>query len=504
VRGLLFDMGTTDDYKMNDLEQAWTQCSAELRQEVPEPAWNAWIAPLRLLDADAAKVALAAPNSVVRDVVLTRYQDLLQRALAQHTGFTGQQIEISVLPPRATNPADADADADNPPAGLGQTGFATAIAAGSSATMPSDTVAPSRSSANPPDHPPKPARAGRGDQSALNPRYTFEAFVIGASNRFAHAAARRVAEEPAKAYNPLFIYGSSGLGKTHMLHAIGHYVFDNFTNFNVCYVSTETFLNDLIDAIRTNDQTRFKRRYRGYDVLLVDDVQFLEGKPQTQEEFFHTFNSFYEAEKQIVLSSDRHPRDIATLEGRLRSRFECGLITDVQPPELETRLAILRKKSEGRVAVPDDVLELIATHIKDNIRELEGALNRLSAFASIHNAPITLSVAEDLLDDVIRAAPPKPVTLEEILVATADFFNFSQEEIRSQSRRRPLVWARQAAMYLSRELTDSSFPEIARFFGDRDHTTVIHAYRKVVSLMGEKKQIYEQVAELTRKIKESN
>ena len=251
----------------------------------------------------------------------------------------------------------------------------------------------------------------RRPQTMLNPRYTFEAFVIGASNRFAHAAAQRVAEEPAKAYNPLFIYGASGLGKTHMLHAIGHYVYQNFPNLNVCYVSTETFLNEFIDSIRTHGQTAFKRRYRAYDVLLVDDIQLLEGKKETQEEFFYTFNSFYEAEKQIVISSDRHPRAIATLEDRLRSRFESGLITDIQPPELETRLAILRKKSEGeKVKVPEDVLELIATHVKDNIRELEGALIRLSAYASIHDVPVTPQLASKVLSDVIAASAPRQVT----------------------------------------------------------------------------------------------
>ena len=248
------------------------------------------------------------------------------------------------------------------------------------------------------------ARNERRSHPGLNPRYVFEAFVIGASNRFAHAAAQRVAEEPAKAYNPLFIYGPSGLGKTHILHAIGHYVYQNFPNLNVCYVSTETFLNEFIDSIRTRGQTAFKRRYRAYDILLVDDIQLLEGKKETQEEFFYTFNSFYEAEKQIVISSDRHPRAIATLEDRLRSRFESGLITDIQPPELETRLAILRKKSEGeKVNVPEDVLELIATCVKDNIRELEGALIRLSAFASIHRVPVTMQLADEVLSDVIAA-----------------------------------------------------------------------------------------------------
>jgi chromosomal replication initiator protein len=348
-------------------------------------------------------------------------------------------------------------------------------------------------------------RNDRRPQIALNPRYTFEAFVIGASNRFAHAAAQRVAEEPAKAYNPLFIYGASGLGKTHMLHAIGHYVYQNFTNLTVCYVSTETFLNEFIDSIRTRGQTAFKRRYRAYDILLVDDIQLLEGKKETQEEFFYTFNSFYETDKQIVISSDRHPRAIATLEDRLRSRFESGLITDVQPPELETRLAILRKKAEGeRAMVPEDVLELIAIHVKDNIRELEGALIRLSAFASIHQVPVTVQLASEVLSDVIAASAPRQVTARRILEATAKAFDLTIEEMCGPSRRRPLVAARQTAMYLFRELTDYSYPAIAREFGDRDHTTVMHAQKKVARLMGEKRQVYEQVTDLIHKIKASD
>lgn len=286
------------------------------------------------------------------------------------------------------------------------------------------------------------------------------------------------------------------------MHAIGNYDNQIFPGLCVCYVSTETFLNEFIDAIRTKGQTAFKRRYRAYDVLLVDDIQLLEGKKETQEEFFYTFNSFYEAEKQIVISSDRHPRSIATLEDRLRSRFESGLITDVQPPELETRLAILRKKSEGeKVVVPEEVLELIATNVKDNIRELEGALIRLSAYASIHDVPMTPQLAEKVLSDVIDANAPRSVTPDEILEATAKAFDLSIEQIHGPSRRRPLVSARQTAMYLFRELTDYSYPAIASEFGGRDHTTVMHAQRKVAKLMSERRQVYEQVTELIHKIR---
>jgi chromosomal replication initiator protein len=342
----------------------------------------------------------------------------------------------------------------------------------------------------------------RSDAPFLNPRYTFDAFVIGASNRFAHAAAQRVAESPAGSYNPLFIYGDSGLGKTHLLHAIGHYVVENFTGKRVRYVSTETFMNDFVEAIRNNGQTAFKRRYRECDVLLVDDIQFMEGKEGLQEEFFHTFNWLYEGAKQIVLSSDRHPRSIATLEDRLRSRFEWGLTTDVQPPELETRLAILRKKADGeRIPIPGEVLELIATHVRDNIRELEGALIRVSAYASLNQEAPTLSMAEQILSDLLDADRPRQITPKVILEATAEAFGFSVEDLCGTSRRRPLVNARQIGMYLFRELTDFSYPAIAREFGGRDHTTVIHAVEKVAGLMKEKRATYDQVTELIYNIK---
>jgi chromosomal replication initiator protein len=423
---------------------------------------------------------------MVRELVLTRFQTLIEQVLAEVAFITSPQVELVVQAPLNTPPPDDFAPAPGPSRASASPG------APSSGTALSGTASPGTAQ----------GRNDRRPQSTLNPRYTFEGFVIGASNRFAHAAAQRVAEEPAKAYNPLFIYGASGLGKTHILHAIGHYVYQNFINLNVCYVSTETFLNEFIDAIRTHGQAAFKRRYRAYDVLLVDDIQLLEGKKETQEEFFYTFNSFYETEKQIVLSSDRHPRAIATLEDRLRSRFESGLITDIQPPELETRLAILRKKSEGeKVTVPEDVLELIATHVKDNIRELEGALIRLSAFASIHQVPVTNQLAEEVLSDVIKASAPRQVTAKRILEATAQVFDLTVEEICGPSRRRPLVAARQTAMYVFRELTDYSFPAIAREFGDRDHTTVMHAQKKVARLMGERRQVYEQVTDLIHKIK---
>jgi len=476
------------DWKMTELAELWATCSANLRKQVPEPTFNAWLAPLVPLEVSGSKLVLAAPNSMVRELVATRFQTLIEQVIAEATLLPlPLDLELVVqVPPTVfgDDPAPAALATTKVQSSAGQ----PRAGAGLAATGPSPAGAPSRNE--------------RRAQTTLNPRYTFEAFVIGASNRFAHAAAQRVAEEPAKAYNPLFIYGASGLGKTHILHAIAHYDFQNFPHLNVCYVSTETFLNEFIDSIRTHGQTAFKRRYRAYDVLLVDDIQLLEGKKETQEEFFYTFNSFYETEKQIVISSDRHPRAIATLEDRMRSRFESGLITDIQPPELETRLAILRKKSESeKVKVPEDVLELIATYVKDNIRELEGALIRLSAFASIHRVPVTTQLAEEVLSDVIAASAPKQVTAKQILQATAQAFDLSLEDICGPSRRRPLVAARQTAMYLFRELTDYSFPAIAREFGDRDHTTVMHAQKKVARLMGEKRQVYEQVTDLIHRIK---
>jgi chromosomal replication initiator protein len=349
-----------------------------------------------------------------------------------------------------------------------------------------------------------PRTNGHREAVSLNPRYQFDAFVIGSSNRFAHAAAQRVAETPASSYNPLFVYGDSGLGKTHLLHAIGHYVIDNFPGMYLRYVSTETFMNDFVDAIRTNDQVRFKRRYRDCDVLLVDDIQFMEGKEGLQEEFFHTFNSLYDNSSQIVLSSDRHPRSIATLEDRLRSRFEWGLITDVQPPELETRLAILRKKAEGERmsgSIPDEVLELIATNVTDNIRELEGALVRVTAFASLNQEPLTRPMAERVLSDILAAGRPRQITPKLILDSTAEMFGFSVDELCGTNRRRPLVNARQIGMYVFRDLTEFSYPAIAREFGGRDHTTVIHAVEKITALMQERRQVYDQVTELIHTIK---
>lgn len=351
---------------------------------------------------------------------------------------------------------------------------------------------------------PAPA-TGPGEPTArLNPKYLFDTFVIGASNRFAHAAAVAVAEAPAKAYNPLFIYGESGLGKTHLLHAIGHYARSLYPGTRVRYVSSEEFTNEFINSIRDGKGDSFRKRYREMDILLVDDIQFLADKESTQEEFFHTFNTLHNANKQIVLSSDRPPKQLVTLEDRLRNRFEWGLITDVQPPELETRIAILRKKAvQEQLNAPPEVLEFIASRISRNIRELEGALIRVTAFASLNRQPVDLGLTEIVLKDLIPggedAAPE--ITAPAIMAATADYFGLTVDDLCGSSRSRVLVTARQIAMYLCRELTDLSLPKIGAQFGGRDHTTVMHADRKIRALMAERRSIYNQVTELTNRIK---
>jgi chromosomal replication initiator protein len=358
----------------------------------------------------------------------------------------------------------------------------------------------------PPERPaasPQKANVGKETPAVqLDPKFVFETFVAASSNRLAHAAAQAVAETPGRSYNPLFIYGDSGLGKTHLLHAIGNYVSENFSRRKVLYVTTETFMNDFVDSLRTSTTLAFKRRYRECDVLLIDDVQFMENKEGLQEEFFHTYNDLKGASKQIVLTSDRPPKSIETLEDRLRSRFLSGLITEIDPPDLETRLAILRSKSESeRQEVPDDVLEFIATHVKNNIRELEGALTRISAFAKLNKEAISLSQAERVLSDIVLAGEPRRITPQMILDATAASYGFSIEAICGPSRTRPLVTARQVAMYLVRNLTDYSYPAIARVFGNRDHTTVIHAVDKISGQMQQRRQIYEQVTELIQQVR---
>ncbi|MFI1915810.1 chromosomal replication initiator protein DnaA [Nocardia sp. NPDC020380] len=352
------------------------------------------------------------------------------------------------------------------------------------------------------NRPPEREPQSSSPSASLNAKYTFETFVIGASNRFAHAAAVAIAEAPARAYNPLFVWGASGLGKTHLLHAAGHYAQRLFPGMRVKYVSTEEFTNDFINSLRDDRKVAFKRRYRETDILLVDDIQFIEGKEGIQEEFFHTFNTLHNANKQIVVSSDRPPKQLATLEERLRTRFEWGLITDVQPPELETRIAILRKKARmDRLDVPHDVLELIASRVERNIRELEGALIRVTAFASLNGQPLDLSLAEVVLRDLMPDTATLEITAATIMAVTAEYFNTTLEELTGPGKARPLAQARQIAMYLCRELTDLSLPKIGQAFG-RDHTTVMYAEKKIRKEMTERRRVYDQVQELTARIKQ--
>ncbi|GAA1267056.1 chromosomal replication initiator protein DnaA [Saccharothrix xinjiangensis] len=340
-------------------------------------------------------------------------------------------------------------------------------------------------------------------QTRLNEKYNFDTFVIGASNRFAHAAAVAVAEAPARAYNPLFIWGESGLGKTHLLHAVGHYAQRLFPGMRVRYVSTEEFTNDFINSLRDDRKVAFQRRYRDIDVLLVDDIQFLEGKEGTQEEFFHTFNTLHNSNKQIVVSSDRPPKRLETLEDRLRTRFEWGLITDIQPPELETRIAILRKKAaQDRLAAPAEVLEFIAARIERNIRELEGALIRVTAFASLNRQPVDVQLAEIVLRDLMPDSHAPEITAPTIMAVTAEFFSVSIDDLCGPGKTKVLAQARQISMYLCRELTDLSLPKIGQTFGGRDHTTVMHADKKIRKEMAERRRVYEQVQELTSRIKQ--
>jgi chromosomal replication initiator protein len=471
--------------QVNDAEQMWTAVAELLRAQVSEAVWFSTFQDVVALESDPSMLRLSAPNSHTRDRILSRYLPLVRDALDE-IGASNHQLVVEV------QLVDSFVD-EQPASGQGTLPGTTGTSTGS-ASGPNG-----RSDGDYRDRVPSSL-----DLAGLNPRYTFETFVKGASNQFALAAALRVAETPGRSYNPLFIYGAAGLGKTHLLHAIGHYVHHHYQHDIVRYVSTETFLNEYVDGIRTNTIANFKRRYRDIDVLLIDDIQFMEGKEGLQEEFFHTFNSLHGANKQIVISSDRMPDAIPTLEERLRGRFKWGLITDIQPPDLETRLAILRNKAErDNSPVPAESLEFIASRITSNIRELEGALIRVTAYASLNNVPISTHLAEQLLGDLLHGSQVKPRTDEEMLAEIAIILGFSVEALRGKSRQRPLVQARQTAMYVFRELTDLSYPSIARLFGGRDHTTVIHAVDKIQRLMKERKQVYDQVTDLTQRLKTS-
>jgi len=470
------------EMQVTEQEQVWTAVTELLREQLNEAVWLSTFAEVHPLGLDDLALRVRVPSNHVRDRIQTRYLPIVSEALETIVA-TGCTLDIVV---------DPDAAASEPVDDGPQQQHERVVAA----------PAPDGDGRDGRRHLDRgPDGSAVLDEDGLNPRHTFETFVKGASNQFALAASLRVAETPARSYNPLFIYGSSGLGKTHLLHAIGHYVHHNYQHHEVLYVSTETFLNDFVNAIRTDTGSALRRRYREIDVLLIDDIQFLESKEGTQEEFFHTFNSLHGANKQLVISSDRPPDAITTLEERLRSRFKWGLITDIQPPDVETRLAILRNKAErDQVEVPAETLEFIASRISTNIRELEGALIRVTAFASLNHVPITTELAQRLLADLLREAAPKMRTDEQMLEEMATVLGFDVAALKGKSRQRPLVTARQIAMYVFRDQTELSYPAIARIFGGRDHTTVIHAVDKIQRLMSERKQIYDQVTDLVTRL----
>jgi chromosomal replication initiator protein len=455
------------------------------------PQQRAWLKLVRPLVITEGFALLSVPTPFVQNEIERHLREPIISALSRQLG---QRVELGV---RIAAPDDHDSDD-------GHNGSANATL-----TEPDEVDEDSEALASAEESWPT-YFSSRGhvpvsDESTavnLNRRYTFDTFVIGASNRFAHAATLAIAEAPARAYNPLFIWGESGLGKTHLLHAAGNYAQRLFPGMRVKYVSTEEFTNDFINSLRDDRKASFKRSYRDIDVLLVDDIQFIEGKEGIQEEFFHTFNTLHNANKQIVISSDRPPKQLATLEDRLRTRFEWGLITDVQPPELETRIAILRKKAQmDRLDVPDEVLEIIASSIERNIRELEGALIRVTAFASLNKTPIDKSLAEIVLRDLISDASTMQISTATIMAATAEYFETTVEELRGPGKTRALAQSRQIAMYLCRELTDLSLPKIGQAFG-RDHTTVMYAEKKIRAEMAQRREVFDHVKELTTRIRQ--
>jgi chromosomal replication initiator protein len=466
-----------------DFGTAWGAALATLDDIDIGPQQRAFLQQARPLTLVEDTAVVAVPSDFARIQLEQRLRPMLVEALGRVLGRpVGLAVSVAplsddpvIVPAFPETPEQAESTAP----GNGEVGYA------------------------PVHSPPETARRLDVEQSRLNPRYAFETFVIGSSNRFAHAAAVAVAEAPGKAYNPLLVYGDSGLGKTHLLHAIGHYVRTIYPGTRVRYVSSEEFTNDFINSIRDDKASAFQRRYRDVDVLLIDDIQFLEGKIQTQEEFFHTFNTLHNATKQIVITSDRPPKQLSALEDRLRNRFEWGLICDVQPPDLETRIAILSKKADqDHLNVPADVLEYIASRIATNIRELEGALIRVTAFASLNRQPVDLALAEAVLRDLVPTEGGPEITGATIMAQTAAYYGLTIEDLQGTSRSRVLVTARQIAMYLCRELTELSLPKIGQLFGGRDHTTVMHAERKIRHLMAERRSVYNQVTELTNRIKQ--
>ncbi|NLW41173.1 MAG: chromosomal replication initiator protein DnaA [Tissierellia bacterium] len=441
---------------VSNLNNIWNEVLDLIRVELTEVSFNTWLKTIEPLTMSEDRIILAAPNEFTKGILESRYINLIKNAIIQ---ITDKEYEVQfIIPGEELN------------INIGQ------------------SVQENNNDLN--------------QRSQLNPKYTFDTFVIGNSNRFAHAAALAVAEAPAQAYNPLFIYGGVGLGKTHLMHAIGHFILNQSPESKVVYVSSEKFTNELINSIRDDRNNEFRNKYRNVDVLLIDDIQFIAGKESTQEEFFHTFNALHEANKQIIISSDRPPKEIPTLEDRLRSRFEWGLISDIQPPDLETRIAILKKKAEmENINISNEVMHYIASKIRSNIRELEGALIRIVAYSSLTNKEITVELAEEALKDIISNNAPRKITVELIKDVVAKEFDVKIEDFDSKKRTRAIAYPRQIAMYLTRELTDLSLPKIGDEFGGRDHTTVIHAYDKISNDMANDEEFKKRIDKLIQNIK---
>ncbi|QKS69595.1 chromosomal replication initiator protein DnaA [Paenalkalicoccus suaedae] len=451
---------------MENLNDLWEQALLKIEEKVSKPSYDTWFKFTKAdsIDQSSNTITVIAPNEFARDWLENRYFNIITDTLQE---LTGAELEAKFILPRDENEEELDIL--------------------------------EKMKQNPP---PEVDTYEEAPKHMLNPKYKFDTFVIGSGNRFAHAASLAVAEAPAKAYNPLFIYGGVGLGKTHLMHAIGHYVIDHNPNAKVVYLSSEKFTNEFINSIRDNKAVHFRNKYRNVDVLLIDDIQFLAGKEQTQEEFFHTFNSLHEERKQIVISSDRPPKEIPTLEDRLRSRFEWGLITDITPPDLETRIAILRKKAKAEnLDIPNEVMLYIANQIDTNIRELEGALIRVVAYSSLINQDMNADLAAVALKDIIPNSKPKEITIPDIQSAVCASFGIKMEELKAKKRTKTVAYPRQIAMYLSREMTDHSLPKIGAQFGGRDHTTVIHAHEKISRLMATDQELQQQVKEIREQLR---
>lgn len=446
---------------MENIGDLWSRVLSEIEKKISKPSFETWLKSTKAFSLKNDILTIIAPNEFARDWLESKYSSLIMDTVLE---ITGSELVIKfILPQNHIEEIEM-----NIPAVKEKVRYEEPVEFG---------------------------------QSMLNPKYTFDTFVIGSGNRFAHAASLAVAEAPAKAYNPLFIYGGVGLGKTHLMHAIGHYVLEHNPNAKVVYLSSEKFTNEFINSIRDNKAIEFRNKYRSIDVLLIDDIQFLAGKEQTQEEFFHTFNTLHEESKQIVISSDRPPKEIPTLEDRLRSRFEWGLITDITPPDLETRIAILRKKAKAEgLDIPNEVMLYIANQIDTNIRELEGALIRVVAYSSLINKDINASVAAEALKNLITASKPRVLSIHDIQRTVGEVFNIKLEDFKAKKRTKSVAFPRQIAMYLSRELTDHSLPKIGEEFGGRDHTTVIHAHEKISKLVETDTQLQSQIKEIHEKL----